>query len=91
MTGKLIPAMTHGQNESILLALASSSAPALYGFAKREATEMCEGLPGCSVLPLIPSGDVCKSEGERSGDEKERRYRAMKKTSLSAQKRNRTV
>jgi hypothetical protein len=30
-------------------------------------------------------------DGDKNGDEKERRYRAMKKSSLRAQKRNRTV
>lgn len=58
MTGKLTPAMTQGQNESILLARASSSAAALYGFAKSEASETCEGLPGCSELPTPPLAAV---------------------------------
>jgi hypothetical protein len=31
------------------------------------------------------------SDGDRRGDEKDRRYRAMKKVSLSAQQRKRTV
>lgn len=37
MTGRLTPAMTQGQNESILFARANSNAPALYGFMRREA------------------------------------------------------
>lgn len=39
----------------------------------------------------VPEASVTSSEGERSGEEKERRYRAMKKSSLRAQKRKRTV
>jgi len=58
MTGKLTPAITQGQKESILLALASSSAPALYGFAKSDAMDTCEGLPGCSEALLVLSGVV---------------------------------
>jgi len=46
MTGKLIPAMTQGQNESILFARISSNAPALLGLAKRKDAEGVEGLPG---------------------------------------------
>lgn len=83
--------MTQGQKESILFARASSSAPALYGLAKSEVRETCEGLPGCRETPLALPGEVCRREGERSGEEKERRYRAMKKTSFKAQKRKRTV
>lgn len=73
MIGKLTPAMTQGQKESILLARASSRAPALYGFAKREAIETCEGLPGCRELALLLSGLAWRREGERRGEEKERR------------------
>jgi hypothetical protein len=40
---------------------------------------------------VVLSDVVCRREGERSGEEKERRYRAMKKTSFRAQKRKRTV
>jgi len=56
--GKLTPAITQGQKESILLARASSSAPALYGFAKSDARDTCEGLPGCSEAPLVLSDVV---------------------------------
>jgi hypothetical protein len=34
---------------------------------------------------------TCRRDGDRSGEEKDRRYRAMKKVSLRAQKRKRTV
>lgn len=73
MMGKLTPAITQGQKESILFARASSSAPALYGLAKSDAIETCEGLPGCIDAALALSGVVWRSEGERSGEEKERR------------------
>lgn len=73
MMGKLTPAITQGQKESILLARASSSAPALYGFAKSDAIDTCEGLPGCSEEPLVLSDVVWRREGERRGEEKERR------------------
>jgi len=39
MIGKLTPAITHGQKESILLALANSNAPALWGLANRKDAE----------------------------------------------------
>ena len=74
MTGKLIPATIHGKVLSILLARASSSAPALYGLANNEATEMCAGEPGWreeEAVELLLL--VCRREGERSGEEKERR------------------
>ena len=73
MMGKLTPAITQGQKESILLARASSSAPALYGFVKSDASDMCEGLPGCSEATLVLSDVVWRREGERRGEEKERR------------------
>ena len=73
ITGKLTPAITHGQKESILFALASSRAPALYGFVNSEATDMCEGLPSCRGPSLPPSEVVCSREGDNSGEEKERR------------------
>lgn len=66
MMGKLTPAITQGQKESILLARASSSAPALYGFAKSDAIDTCEA-------PLVLSDVAWRREGERRGEEKERR------------------
>ena len=49
------------------------------------------GVPGWRVLPA-PSGVViCRRDGERYGEEKDRRYRAMKKSSLRAQVTNSTV
>ena len=63
MTGKLIPAITHGQKLSILFALASSRAPALYGEAKMVDGAGGEGLPGRAV----------RRSGERMGDENESR------------------
>ena len=80
--------MTHGQKLSILFARASSIAQALPGVAKIN-DEGCEGLPGCDDAPALSS--VGRSEGDRMGDENERRYSAMKKSSLRAQTRNKTV
>lgn len=73
MTGNEIPAMTHGQNESILFARASSNAPALYGFAKREAADGLEGFPGTSVAAASPLVVTWRRDGDRRGEEKERR------------------
>jgi hypothetical protein len=84
MTGNDTPAMTHGQNESILFARASSSAPADQGFAKRA------GAADGSSARREPLEEA-RREGERSGEEKESRYSAMKQISLRAQKRKRTV
>jgi hypothetical protein len=90
MMGKLTPAMTHGTNESILFALANSNAAALWGLRKSDAPG-CAGLPGWKEAPVVPLFVTCRRDGERKGEEKERRYRAMKKTSFNAQKRKRTV
>jgi len=46
MIGLLTPAITQGQNESILFARANSNAPALWGLANRKDAEGEEGLPG---------------------------------------------
>ena len=70
--GKDTPAITHGQKLSILFARASSSAPALYGLAKSVDGAGCDGLPGWAEEPG-EFGIGCKREGERIGDEKERR------------------
>jgi hypothetical protein len=48
-------------------------------------------LPGWSEAPDVPLVAAWSRDGDRRGEEKERRYRAMKKSSLSAQKTNRTV
>jgi len=90
MTGRLTPAMTHGQNESILFARANSNAAALWGFAKRKEAGKA-GFPSWSVWPASPFFDTCNRDGDKRGDEKDRRYRAIKKISLRAQKRKRTV
>jgi hypothetical protein len=75
MTGALTPAMTHGQNESILFARASSSAPADHGLAKSVCGATCDGLPGWREPGTgVPAGVlVWRREGERRGEEKERR------------------
>ena len=62
ITGKEIPAMTQGQKLSILLARASSLAPALCGDAKSADGAGGDGTPGWD-----------RSWGERIGEEKERR------------------
>jgi hypothetical protein len=65
MTGKHTPAMIHGTVESILLALANSSAPALYGFRKSDAAGGAAGVPGWRVV-ADPSGvAICRSDGDR--------------------------
>ena len=64
--------MIHGQVLSILFALASSKAAALYGFAKKVDGGGNAGLPGCTEEP----GEFeigCNSEGDKVGDEKESR------------------
>lgn len=68
-----MPAMIQGTVESILFARANSSAPALHGFANSDAAEGCEGLPGWRVAPLSPFFATWRSDGDRYGEEKERR------------------
>ena len=70
MTGKLTPAITQGQKLSILFALASSIAHALPG-AANSVDAGWVGDPGCVEAPgeLL----VGRREGERMGEEKERR------------------
>lgn len=70
MTGKDTPAITHGQKLSILFARASSIAQALPGVAK-SMEDGCAGVPGWELAPG-PSF-VGRRDGERIGDEKERR------------------
>ena len=72
MIGALIPARTHGQKLSILFARASSSAPALKGLAKRRFGSGFVGLLG-SIDDGLPFGRGCSRDGERIGEEKERR------------------
>ena len=66
ITGAEIPVRTHGQKLSILFARASSSAPALHGLAKMVDSDACAAL-----APASPTGS--RSDGDRVGDEKERR------------------
>lgn len=86
MTGKDTAVIAHGTRLSILLALANSNALALHGLVKRPANVVIaatdDGL-------LLATG--CRRDGINVGDEKERRYRPMKKSSLRAQQIKRTV
>jgi len=82
-------AMTHGPVESILFARANSSAPALCGLKRRDTGPL--GLPGTSVLGASPCLVTWRRDGDRRGEENDRRYRAMKKVSLRAQNRKSTV
>lgn len=82
-----MPTRIHGTVESILFARAISNAPALHGLTKMLGWA---GEPGWVEVPT-PEASVARSEGESSGEEKERRYNAMKKSSLRAQKRKSTV
>jgi len=62
------PARIQGICESILFARAISIAPADQGLVKRTEGFGAAGLPGWSV-----EGEVWRREGERIGEEKERR------------------
>lgn len=77
--------ITHGIRLSILFALASSKAPALHGLVK----SVLARVPGCKEGWSSATGS--RREGERVGDEKERRYRPMKNSSLRAQQTNKTT
>jgi hypothetical protein len=88
--GELMIRIIHGTNESILFARASSNAAALWGLAKMNFGGGLAGDPGWRVV-LVPLPETCSREGDRYGEEKERRYSAMKNTSLRAQKTKRTV
>ena len=68
-----MPAIIQGTVESILFARASSNAPALHGFAKSEAAEGWDGLPGWSEAAESPLFATCRRDGDRYGDENERR------------------
>lgn len=72
MIGEENPAIIQGQVLSILFARASSSAPALYGLVKRVDGTGCAGLPGCAEV-AEEFGMGCNNEGDRIGDENERR------------------
>ena len=72
MTGRLIPTITQGQKESILFARASSNAAALYGFKRRDAAGE-PGFPGWSVVAALPSLLTWSRDGERYGEENDRR------------------
>jgi hypothetical protein len=89
ITGRLIAAIAQGSVESILFALANSNAPALCGLNRRDPGLL--GFPGWSVVGPSPCFVTSRRDGERSGEEKERRYSAMKKVSLNRQNRKRTV
>jgi len=91
MTGKLKPAITQGQKLSILLARASSRAPALYGLVKRWLRSEELTSPPLWIASAACCGTPFNKFGLNVGDEKLRRYRAMKKTSFSAQQTNSTV
>lgn len=83
--GNEMPVMIHGQVLSSLFARAISRAPALQGLAKRLAGSGWAGFPGWE------SETGCRSDGDRVGEEKDRRYRPMKKASLAVQQMNRTT
>lgn len=76
----------HGTVESILFARAASIAPAENGDGKNKLGFGAAGVPGVSVEGLASA----KSVGLKRGEEKERRYSAMKKISFRAQKVKRT-
>lgn len=77
MIGAEMPVMTHGQKLSILLARASSRAPALQGLAKRLDSGARAGEPGCAEAepsPTPPSPPMgWRRDGDKVGEEKERR------------------
>jgi len=92
MTGREILAMIQGTRVFILFALAISNAPALYGLENNELeVGGADGLPGCRVVPASPFLTTCNNDGVKYGDENDKRYRAMKKASFSAQAQNSTV
>ena len=52
-------------------------------------SDRCAGDPGWADCGASPSG--LRREGDRVGEEKESRYRAIKKSSFSAQQAKRTL
>jgi hypothetical protein len=89
MMGNDIPVMIHGHVLSSLFARAISRAPALQGLAKRLAGSGWAGFPGWAE-DSWESETGCRSEGDRVGEEKDKRYSPMKKASLAVQQMNRT-
>ena len=79
------PAIIHGPLLSILLALASSIAPALHGAVVKRCWGEA-GVPGWRV-----DGPVSRSDGVSVGEENDKRYKAIKKTSLRAHRVKSTV
>lgn len=76
------PETTDGRLLTILFARASSRAPALYGFVK--SCLMTLELASSPWWIAWAAGTCWRRLGESSGDEKLRRYNAMKKTSFKA-------
>jgi hypothetical protein len=76
---------------SILFARAISSAAALHGFANSVLCFGIAGEPGCAEDISVPPSLVTSKLGDSSGEEKERRYSAMKNSSFRAQNKNRTT
>lgn len=90
MTGADTAVIIHGMVLSSLFARAISRAPALQGLANSVDGAWCAGLPGCGDRGCV-LGTGCSKEGDRMGDEKDSRYRPMKKSSFRAQNTNSTV
>lgn len=90
MTGKEMMAKAQGTALSILFARAYSIAPADQGLANSMDGFGAAGLPGWREAAEPSVIGSLRSVGERMGELKERRYTAMKKSSLRAQKVNRT-
>lgn len=89
ITGKAIFTNTEGQKEPNLLARAISKAPALNGcgnmFFKKDWLRAALG-----GRESVPVGSILSKFNDGKGDEKESRYKAIKKSSLRAQQRNKT-
>lgn len=91
MIGALIPARIQGKVESILFARANSRAPALYGLVNScRRTELLTCAP-IWIAAAFDSPRGSRSCGDKSGEEKDSRYKAMKKISLRAQQTKRTT
>lgn len=89
ITGKVIFTNTEGQRGSNLLARAISKAPALNGcgniFFKRDRLKAALG-----CRESVSVGSTLSNFSDGKGDEKESKYKAIKKSSLRAQQRNKT-
>lgn len=90
MIGAEMPVITHGQKLSILLARASSNAPALQGLAKSVEIGAMAGDPGWAEAGTAASPTGWSRDGESVGDENDSRYRPIKKSSFIVQNKNRT-